>query len=326
MIPYSYNMVDMGGIDLAEANGTVVPGVYERITEAMNSCGDVILYNWKFAAIDIVPSAYVILQQTGAILINGLIQVTEIDQITVIGLPPPPPPIVPVSPLEVSENGVYEAESPASGFNPVTVDVPVNVYTNSVVLPDEQITDLTGFTLLYSSTIQYGNRGAKVANRLAITDESSHSSLQAGGWNSNGMCYYDAENLIGAYGGYDFGREIFISKAKFWLNRYSSQNKTLIATVEYFDGSDWQELEDIQITTNMSYPSCIFQVQINRAVNGIRWIHKKEPSKSGGNNITFAGMSIYRAIGESINVYIPESSGIIMPPEGYSGFGPLYIG
>lgn len=120
MIPYSYNMVDMGGIDLAEANGTVVPGVYEKITEAVNLCGDLILYNWKFADINIAPSACTVLQQAHSILINGLIQVTELDQITVIGLPPP---IVPVSPLNATENGTYEATPPASGFNPVTVDV-----------------------------------------------------------------------------------------------------------------------------------------------------------------------------------------------------------
>ena len=358
MIPYSYNMVDMGGIDLAEANGTVVPGVYERITEAMNLCGDVILYNWKFAEINIAPSAYSILHQTDSILINGLIQVTELDQITVIGLPPP---LVPVSPLIANENGVYEADPPQSGFNPVRVEVPErtpviqsleassngtylvpegvdgfnpvavtvpsigNLYTNGVVAPGEQITDLTGFTLLYTTSIRFGNNGAKVAARLAISDESSHSTLQAGGWAANGMCSYDAENLIGAYGGYDFGQEIFITKAKFWLNRYSGQNKTLIATVEYFDGTDWHELEDIQITTNLEYPSHIFEVQINRAVNGVRWIHKKEPNKSSGNNLTFAGMSVYRKVGDPINVYIPDRSGLITPPDGYDGFGPLFI-
>lgn len=124
MVPYSYNMVDMGGIDLAEANGTVVQGVYDKIVEAMNLCGDLILYNWKFAEIDIAPSAYTVLQQAHSILINGLIQVTELDQITVIGLPPP---IVPVSPLVATENGLYEAEPPASGFNPVQVMVPERV-------------------------------------------------------------------------------------------------------------------------------------------------------------------------------------------------------
>lgn len=121
MIPYSYNMVDMGGIDLAEANRTVVSGIYEKIVEAMNLCGDLILYNWKFAGIEIAPSACSVLQQTDSILINGMIQVTELDQITVIGVPPP---YVPVSPLDVSANGTYEAESPNVGFNPVRVAVP----------------------------------------------------------------------------------------------------------------------------------------------------------------------------------------------------------
>lgn len=358
MIPYSYNMVDMGGIDLAEANGTEVPGVYEKIIEAMNLCGDLILYNWKFAGINIAPSAYTVLQQANSILINGLIQVTELDLVTVIGIPPP---LVPVSPLNVSVNGLYEAEPPASGFNPVIVAVPgpnlvpyitiesngvyspptgfdgfaavevdvslENSYTNGQVYPlEEQITDVSGFTLLYNSSISFGNNGQKVAARLAITDESEHSALQSGGWSANGMAYYDSEYLIGAYGGYDFGEAIFIQKAKFWLNRYSGQNLTLIATVEYLDENEnWNEIEDLDITAIMSYPSYVFEVPVNRSVYGIRWIHKKTPNKSPGNNITFAGMSVYRGSGEPVNVYIPDSSGLIMPPEGYTSFGPLYI-
>ena len=124
MIPYSYSMVDMGAIDLAEANCTVVEGIYDRIIEAVNACGDAIFYNWKFAGIEIAPSAVNTLEVSDSILINGIIQVTEQDEVTVLGIEPPPPPIEPVTPLEVTENGVYEAEPPASGFNPVTVDVP----------------------------------------------------------------------------------------------------------------------------------------------------------------------------------------------------------
>lgn len=124
MIPYSYSMVDMGAIDLAEANCTVVEGIYNRIIEAVNACGDAIFYNWKFAGIEIAPSAVNTLEVSDSILINGIIQVTELDEVTVLGIEPPPPPIEPVSPLEVTENGVYEAEPPASGFNPVTVAVP----------------------------------------------------------------------------------------------------------------------------------------------------------------------------------------------------------
>ena len=119
MIPYSYNMVDMGGIDLAEANGTVVPGVYEKIVEAMNLCGDVILYNWKFAGINVAPSAYTILQQVDSILINGLIQVTEQDELTILGINPDPV----LAPLVVQENGVYNPPAGVDGFSPVTVNV-----------------------------------------------------------------------------------------------------------------------------------------------------------------------------------------------------------
>lgn len=144
MIPYSYNMVDMGGIDLAEANGIVVPGVYEKIVEAMNLCGDLILYNWKFAGISIAPSAYAVLQQVDSILINGLIQVTAQDVVTVLGIAPP---IVPVGPLSVTENGVYTATPPASGFNPVTVSVegptliPLDVVANGDYSPADYNAD-----------------------------------------------------------------------------------------------------------------------------------------------------------------------------------------
>lgn len=127
MIPYPYNMVDMGGIDLAEANGTVVEGLYAKIVEAVNACGDTVLYNWKFAGIEIAPQHTQILLGSGELRINTLIQVTEHDAVTVLGLPPAPPPIVPVSPLVVSENGIYNAVPPASGFNPVTVAVPSKI-------------------------------------------------------------------------------------------------------------------------------------------------------------------------------------------------------
>lgn len=148
MIPYSYDMVDMGGIDLAEANHTVVPGIYEKIVEAMNPCGDLILYNWKFAGINITPSAYTVLQQASSILINGLIQVTERDEVTVLGIEPPPPPIVPVEPLVASANGIYQAVPPKSGFNPVTVSVnyvgeELTAEYNGVYLPTQGV---EGFT------------------------------------------------------------------------------------------------------------------------------------------------------------------------------------
>ena len=112
----------MGGIDLAEANRTVVEGLYNRLAIARNACGDLILYNWKFAEIEIAPGICNTLDEGTSIVINGLIQVTEQDEVTVLGIAPPPEP---VEPLDVVSNGVYVATPPTSGFNPVSVNVPI---------------------------------------------------------------------------------------------------------------------------------------------------------------------------------------------------------
>lgn len=144
MIPYSYEWVDMGGIDLAEANGTVVDGIYNRIVDAVNACGDAIFYNWKFAGIEIAPSPVSTLAISESILINGIIQVTGLDQVTVLGIEPP---LVPVTPLSVVENGIYRATPPQSGFNPVEVLVPpripvinqLSVSANGVYRPPEGV-------------------------------------------------------------------------------------------------------------------------------------------------------------------------------------------
>lgn len=122
MIPYSYNMVDMGGIDLAELNHTIVPGIYEKIVEAMNLCGDLILYNWKFAGINIAPSASTVLQQASSILINGVIKVTENDEVVIEGLEPS----LTLVDISVAENGIYlPSEYDADGFSQVEVAVPI---------------------------------------------------------------------------------------------------------------------------------------------------------------------------------------------------------
>lgn len=157
MIPYPYNMVDMGGIDLAEANDTVVEGMYAKIVEAVNDCGDVVLYNWKFAGIEIAPQHTQILLGVGVLTINTLIQVTEQDVVTVLGIAPPPPPVVPVEPLNVSENGVYTATPPASGFNPVTVAVPSKVLVPLLVTEDGEYDpsdyDADGFSYVTVNTV-----------------------------------------------------------------------------------------------------------------------------------------------------------------------------
>lgn len=123
MIPYPYNMVDMGGIDLAEANGTVVEGIYSKIVEAVNACGDVVLYNWKFAGIEIAPQHTSILLGD-PITINGAVQVTEQDLVTVPGINPDPPEPPVLVHIEITENGEYDsADYDADGFSSVEVNV-----------------------------------------------------------------------------------------------------------------------------------------------------------------------------------------------------------
>lgn len=169
--------------------------------------------------------------------------------------------------------------------------------TNGVIyLKYGSILEVDSFTKLYSTSIPFGTNGSSVAARLAINDETSHRNLQAGGWNASGMAYYDSENQIGAYAGYSFGGPLSLSKVKLWLGRYSGQNATLYATVQYLDSNDaWHDVETLSISPSISYPSCIFEVGLDPSVPmyGVRWIHKDSPNKSGGNNITFAGMTVY---------------------------------
>ena len=118
MIPYTYHMVDMGGIDLAAANHTVVEGIFSKIEDALDDTRVLVLYNMYFSKIRIPPAYCSIVAEGGAIYINDSIEVSANDEVTVIALPPP---LEPVIPLSVDDNGVYAISPPQSGYNPVTV-------------------------------------------------------------------------------------------------------------------------------------------------------------------------------------------------------------
>lgn len=228
----------------------------------------------------------------------------------------------------VTRNGTYDTTTNDEVIVSVSGGSGGSLYTNGTAYPSsQQITDVSGFTKVYAD-INYGNRGAKVETALGITDESSLSTSMDAGWNGTGSCFYDAENQKGACAGYEFGEPLRIAKAKFWLGRYSSQNKTLFITVQYLDGNgDWNDAKTLEVTATLPYPTNVFTVAFNTAteIYGVRWIHKDDPYKSSGNNIVFFGMTVYEASGTPIDVYSPSSTGIIEPPEGYDGFGPLYI-
>lgn len=161
---------------------------------------------------------------------------------------------------------------------------------------EEQITDISNFTKNYSTSIPFGNSGARVATALGLTDEFSIIYKMAEGWNSNSAAFYDLENQIGAYAGYIFDAPIHLTRMRLFLGKFSGQNTNLTATIQYLDSSNnWNDLEDVTVATNIYYPVNKFDVDINESCYGIRWIHKKTPNKTSGNNITFFGMTLYKS-------------------------------
>lgn len=168
----------------------------------------------------------------------------------------------------------------------------------------QQITDISNFTKQYDSSVPFGNSGSKVNENLGLTDESTIESRMSGGWQAFGSAYYTQENKIGAYGGYIFDHPRFIDYVKFYISRYSGQNITLYATAQYYNGADWIDVEDMAVTTSVSYPVNQFTVNFASigSVYGVRWYHYKTPQKSPSNNICFFGMTLY----ESQNAYIVQ--------------------
>lgn len=324
-------MVDMEGIDLLAVQGEAIPGLYNKLVESIALCRYQCVYNWSFNSILIPPTYVEMEEREDGVWINEGVMVDEEDVVHIASIEPEPPaPVEPViEPLSVTENDIYLVPEGVDGFNPVTVQVPtqtVRNYTNDFLPESEvQITDISSFTKIFSTSVPFGSNGTKVDARLSVTDESAIASLQSGGWNANGMAFYDRENQIGAYGGYVFGESIFITKVKFWLGRYAAQNKTLIATVEYLDSNnEWVTLENLDISSQIPYPSNVFTSVLNRYIYGIRWIHSEPPQKSSNNNLTFAGMTVYTSSGETIPCFVPVS-GLNYIPEGYTGFGPVFV-
>ena len=132
--PKIYNMVNLGGIDLATANGSAVPGIYQKITAALTSDHIEVFYNWKFADIVLPPSKVVIdVSVTNQYTINEEILVKSDDTVGIIGFIRIPI----IVPLTAEENAVYDIPIGADGFGPVTVQVPIPTPTLVSLNADE---------------------------------------------------------------------------------------------------------------------------------------------------------------------------------------------
>lgn len=148
MTPSTYKMVDLGGLDLAEINGSVVPGIYNKVNSAYTSCRIAIFCNWKFADIVIAP-AYVTISvdETGSFIVNDLIVISQDDTVQLIGIVPEPV----IQGLSVTANGEYFPPDGVDGFSPVNVSVPdippvveeLNAVENGIYVPG---TGVDGFS------------------------------------------------------------------------------------------------------------------------------------------------------------------------------------
>lgn len=201
-----------------------------------------------------------------------------------------------------------------------------NSYTNyDYYETTQQIIDLSNFTKLYNTSVAFGSNGTKVDTALGLTDESTITANMLAGWDSTNSCYYNSENQIGAYGGYDFGQALYISSIKLWLGRYVNQNKDLPVVVQYLDSNNtWQDYKKFDIDAAVEYPYHVLDISFEFSCYGIRWIHN-EVTKTSGNNITFFGMTLYQPNTLAKRVYkLTQLSATV--PQGYSGFGNLLIG
>lgn len=120
MIPYTYKMVDMDGVDLADFVGNTYSGLYSRILDSLDDRLIVILYNWRCADVRIPPAYVNITVFTNKVVINGLVEVNDDDTISIPNASEAPV----ILSLEVAENGVYTAPTGVDGYSPITVEVP----------------------------------------------------------------------------------------------------------------------------------------------------------------------------------------------------------
>ena len=120
MIPYTYKMVDLGGLDITDIIGQEFSGLYQKIQQAIATGEVIIIYNWYVAGIKIPPTYVEIEVGSGYYLINDLIYINSDDTISI------PTMTIPsiIQSLSVSENGTYNVPSGVDGFNPVVVMVP----------------------------------------------------------------------------------------------------------------------------------------------------------------------------------------------------------
>ena len=173
MTPVQFKMVDLGGIDLVEIDGTAVPGIYNKILGAYNTCRVAILCNWFFAGILLPPAHVLITMDDDVLMINDVISVESDDVLSIPGLTPS----VVIEELTVTENDTYTPGPGVNGFSPVIVDVPGPVLVQLTATENETYLPGTGEDG-FSSVVVNVPAPAPVTVPLSVTENGTYTPEQ----------------------------------------------------------------------------------------------------------------------------------------------------
>lgn len=116
-------LINLGNRNSAEFDRILVPGSYEKALGAAIAGTYVTVYKWLYNGFAMTASLCTAEDKTDYISLvdktnGGELMVYDDDTVTLVGA------AIPVEPLNVTENGTYEATAPIRGFNPVSVDIP----------------------------------------------------------------------------------------------------------------------------------------------------------------------------------------------------------
>lgn len=265
-----YDMVDVGGFDLADVAGKTYIGLYNKLLTAMQSEYDIVLYNWYCAKILLPPSDVTLeMGSDNFISINGIIFVRPNDTVYI-----PSMGVLPViEQLSVVENGTYVAPSGVDGYSPVSVAVPAGVL---------QALSITENGIYNPPSGVYGFSSV-------VADVSSMSS---------DLTYYLSHYGGGSeYSGYIYGTDV-ISNCHMVLLSDMSQNSsatsgTLSQSYRDFSALVLQGIYNKQRQSQYDTTMCYYLVTTGKAY----WAGMKDRNSSYTCNVTLTGDTTFTLSG-----------------------------